>query len=74
MADRIARLWAAIQRQGGEWTAARVMRWYRDAALDVPERATARADLKYLTDRGLLEQHDTAGRRYYTPAGGGRDA
>lgn len=72
MADRIARLWAAIQRQGGEWTTARVMRWYRDAGLAVPKRATARADLKYLTERGHVTLHEAAGRRYYTPAGGGR--
>lgn len=72
MADRIARLAASVRRSTGEWTTGRVRRWYREAGIDAPKRATARGDLKRLVGDGVLKQHDQAGRRYYVVAGGER--
>ncbi|MER5882674.1 hypothetical protein ABT160_02480 [Streptomyces sp. NPDC001941] len=57
---------AAIETHGGDWTTARVLRLYREAAFTVTRRHTVRADLGYLHRAGLLELHDNGTRRHYT--------
>ncbi|MFD7101892.1 hypothetical protein [Streptomyces celluloflavus] len=57
---------AAIVRQPGEWTKRRVMRLYQQARHPAPLTRTARRDLAHAHRHGLLDIHETPGRRYYT--------
>ena len=64
-ADRIAALADAVAEQPGEWTTRRVSQLYRRLGYEDPYRRTARRDLRILARRGLLVQHETAGRVFY---------
>lgn len=57
---------AILNQPPGPWTTQRVRRLYAHLGYDAPLRRTARRDLTRLTREGVLEQHDTPGRRYYT--------
>jgi hypothetical protein len=64
---RRAALLAAVVRQGGEWTATRVERLYKQQGDHDVYRRIIRDDLAALHAAGHLALHDDAGRRYYTP-------
>ena len=61
----------AVERQGGEWTPGRVKRLFAQNGLTHVYRATIRRHLRALCAEGLLERHETPGRRWYTPIIGG---
>lgn len=69
---RVAHLLAAVRREGGEWTTARVMRLYQQANLGPHNariahmRSIARGDLRDLRAWGWLRQHDVDRRRFFT--------
>lgn len=65
-ADRIAALAHAVASEPGPWTTRRTSQLYRRLGYAAPYRRTARRDLRLLTRRGLLVQHETPGRTYYT--------
>lgn len=65
---RIERLAAAVRRQGGEWTPARVARTYKAAGIDAPKGTTHKADLKRLHAIGVLDRCDQPGRTHYVPS------
>lgn len=65
-AEARARLLAAIQTQGGEWTTGRVKRFYRKHLPTHILRATMRRDLAALHADGYLVLHDAPNRRFYT--------
>lgn len=67
-AEARARLLAAIQTQGGEWTTGRVKRFYRTALPTHVLRVTMRRDLAALHADGYLDLHDAPNRRFYTLA------
>jgi Fe2+ or Zn2+ uptake regulation protein len=63
----------AITRDGGEWTPGRVKRlFHRDARLTHVLRVTIRRHLARLEAEGVLDRHETPGRRYYTRSEGPR--
>jgi hypothetical protein len=65
---------SAISRSGGEWTPGRVKRlFHRDARLTHVLRVTIRRHLATLHAEGVLELHETPGRRYYTPTKDGAE-
>ena len=63
---RIAALADAVASRPGPWTTRRASQLYRELGYAAPYRRTARRDLRALTRRGLLQQHETPGRTYYT--------
>lgn len=63
---RLLVLQTAVLQQSGPWTTQRVRRLYARLGYNAPLRRTARRDLTQLTREGVLEQHETPGRRYYT--------
>lgn len=65
-ADRRAALAHAVASRTGLWTTRRASQLYRELGYAAPYRRTARRDLRALTRRGLLQQHETPGRTYYT--------
>jgi hypothetical protein len=71
--ERLAILRAAVDRQSGEWTPGRLKRLYHhDARLTHILRRTMRHDLARLHAEGVLDLHETPGRRYYTRSDGPR--
>ncbi|MER0477017.1 hypothetical protein ABR737_01360 [Streptomyces sp. Edi2] len=57
---------AAIRRQDGPWTKKRTMRVLRAAGLPGPYDSAARRVLAHHHETGLLDRHETPGRRFYT--------
>lgn len=66
---RLALLRSLVDQQGGEWTRARVADAYANEGYDAPKHHTHKRDLDALHRAGVLDRHDAAGRRYYTPRG-----
>lgn len=64
--DRIAALTQAVASETGPWTTRRASQLYRRLGYDAPYRRTVRRDLRALTRRGHLVQHESAGCTYYT--------
>jgi hypothetical protein len=69
---RVALLLAAVRKQGGEWTTARVLAFYRRTHLGPQDtrracqRSVARGDLRDLAAWGWLVQHDEPNHLFYT--------
>ncbi|MGW7247753.1 hypothetical protein [Streptomyces decoyicus] len=57
---------AAIRKQDGPWTKGRAMRVLRAAGLPGPYDRAARRVLAHHHETGLLDRHETPGRRHYT--------
>ncbi len=64
---RRSSLLALIKERGGEWTTQDAHEIYK--AHGVPNRSTARGDLKALARRGALTLHEGRGRRFFTLPG-----
>lgn len=76
---RVAALLAVIRMEGGAWTIARTVRFYRAALstslhhLDPKQiKRVARGDLRDLHTGGYLAYHDEPGKQFYTYKGGRR--
>ncbi|MFD0146181.1 MULTISPECIES: hypothetical protein [unclassified Streptomyces] len=59
-------LLAAIEEQGGEWTAVKAHRWLVANTSPHPPRHFARHALMSLAEANCLTRHEAKGRRYYT--------